>query len=559
MGEKPAIDGSPSPYDRNEEITEESRKHWRRLRNVVFSLGLLGAAGGVGQSEMVQTEWRKIAHADPERAGDLAQRVMELSDAVEENGPEIFEAKLDFHLQVLLNAGESEDRVAKTKQFFTDLFDRFQAITKIEKDKKKVLFGMFQSIGRYVPGKARISDIANENQGNCDAMVQALTLLVSGIYPELPLKVQFFGASDVKKTEAHSRALVNIDGKWYSLEGEPVEVPEADMKGTVLVEGIVFEALFAFGNNEEQLIAKTNAKLVSEEESKKNPDDGGFGQGSNTLFDVSVFTENAIQTYDEGGGPSQPESLDAYKERMELTPDFGVINFHLVDYDDMHKKEYTSVPLPEEIKQKALEEGELILESLKIERPWTKLPLYDVRKFLEDNYKEVKRILVQSIDREPIDLYYDNQAPFHFDVVASNSTIFYFQSSNHEPNKIFDNPSVKVLKFNLRTDKLKTKDFFSRNFDDLESFDLFYSGKVRLPNFGDKLESASLIQEIDYPQDIVSLQDLQPLFGKNLKRLKITVYAYGVNVQRIPFSSKDLRDKNIVAEGGDIQIHFENQ
>jgi len=93
----------------------------------------------------------------------------------------------------------------------------------------------------------------------------------------------------------------------------------------------------------------------------------------------------------------------------------------------------------------------------------------------------------------------------------------------------------------------------------LESFDLFYSGKVRLPNFGDKLESASLIQEIDYPQDIVSLQDLQPLFGKNLKRLKITVYAYGVNVQRIPFSSKDLRDKNIVAEGGDIQIHFENQ
>ncbi len=559
MSEKGTFDGSPSPHDRSKEINQHGAKHLRRLRNGALAFGLLGVAGGVSQSEMVQTEWRKINNADSERAEDLAQRVMELSDAVEEDGPEIFKAKLDFHLQVLVNAGESKDRVSTTKQFFTDFFDQFQAIAKIEKDKKKVLFGMFQRIGRYVPGKARISDIANEDQGNCDARTQALTLLVSGIYPELPLKVQFFGASDVKKTEAHSRVLVNIDGKWYSLEGEPVEVPEADMKGTVLAESTVFEASVAFGNNEEQLIKKTNATLVSDEKvPEKNPDDGNFGNASNTLFDVSVFTKNAVETYGEGCGLSQAESIDAYNERMKSTPDFGVINLDLVDSDDMHKKEYERVPLPEEIKEKALKEASLFLDAWNTEEQrYIELPFYDVRKFLRDN--NIKRLLVRSADLNLIDQYY-SEGDFHFNFVShSNRKIFYFRSSFDDPSKLFDNNDVKILRIGFDTDLLETEDFFHRNFDDLESFELSYSGKVRLPNFGDKLESASLIQDIKYPQDIVSLQDLQPLFEKNLKRLKITVYAYGVNVQRIPFSSKDLREKNIVAEGGDIQIHFENQ
>ncbi len=543
---------------------EEAKNQNRRLRTISLAL-LLGGTGVTYYGPELATQYRKLSREDVAKAKDLAIQALEISDDAEPK--EKFEANLNFHVQALINAGESDDRVEKTKEFFTKLVDKFEVISKIEKDKKKVLFALFQELGRYEPEKARLSDIAYDHVGNCDARAQALLLSLPAIYPDLEVKAQFFGSSQTKQVEPHIRVLTKFDGdgdgneEWYAIEGEPIEVTEEEMKGTVLASDKVFQASVAFVDSTQDLVKNTDAILFqSDEETEQN--DGNFGGSTNTLFNTSVFTENATETYGEDGGVSQAETEEDYQKRIQKTPKFDIDRIFPIELsllDEGNEEKYESVPFPQELKNEALKKGEVVLTSWKTEENSSiELPLYNVKKFLIDNHEKIKRILVHSYDPKLIDFYYKNQGPYYYNVVAYRFETFYFQSSMHDPQKMFNNSDIKILKIRLRTDKLEHKDFFERTFNDMESFDLYYKGKIKLPNFGNNLKSARIVQSIKNIDEILSLEDLSPLYGKKIENLDIKVDAYQLN-GKLPFNRQDLVKKEIISDNAEVDISFENE
>jgi hypothetical protein len=547
---------------------QEAKKQNNRVTKISLAL-LLGGTGVAYYGPELATQYRKLSRGDVAKEKDLARQALEISDDAEPK--EKFEANLNFHVQALINAGESDDRVEKTKEFFIKLVDKFEVISKIEKDKKKVLFALFQDLGRYEPEKARLSDIAYDHVGNCDARAQALLLSLPAIYPDLEVKAQFFGPSQIKQAESHIRVLTKFDGdgdgneEWYAIEGEPIEVTEEEMKGTVLASDKVFQASVAFVDSTQDLVKNTEAVLVeSDQETEQN--DGNFGGSTNTLFNTSVFTANATETYGEGGGVSQPETEEDYQKRIEKTPKFHtdtILPIELSLLDEENEEKYGVVPLPEKILEEARKKGKLILSDWDVTaQKSTKLPFFDLSPAFED--EKIERIIIHSSDKEVTSMYYEKFNLSNLNFLIFYRGAFYFIADNKK-SKLFQsnldikNDGYEMIKMSLNFDGLKQVNFFDvipPGFHYLQSFNLYYDGKIKLPNFGDKLESAVVSQRIENREDIISLENLKPLFGKKLKNFKIHVLARDLDV-RIPFDREDLVKKEIISDNAEIDIWFE--
>lgn len=576
----------PHPAERDREIKVEGRKFWGRIRGIALTGVLLGGAGffrGPQVVEFVQTQMNKRENADPEKTRELAQRVLDFSETVEKNPQEIFEARLDVQLRILLDMGEDRDRVMKTQNYFREVLGASQQSIKNGKDIRGVIENLIANTGRYEPDMARISNIVVEKKRNCEGLVQGLILWISALYPDLKMQVQFFRGSKEKQSEPHTRLIVLIDEKWYAIEDNGlIEIKEQDMKGTVVTDVNVFETSLLFSNNKEKFIEKTGAKLLTGDTDSNLPsqNDDVYGGTSNTPFDLSVFTNSATATYGPGGGESQPESDSEYKDRIRKLQNISV---ELVEFGDL--QDNISTQFSREQLQFIVENvdtvtsrnvpgtrglsihkgGLLSLDEKLLGETKNTIPRYDFGSLIDSSVSAIK---VYTEDKSTADWYYYKMRELGYNITVFYSNLgipgrengFGIKVENSEGDFVKTLERDTAIQFpairRLVIADCSCERLWGKEFENLESLHLgFVNRRVLLPTVGNRLGVGRIEQSIIDQEDLISLNDLSPLFNKQVTSLTIMVKIRGTEPSGFQmFTEADLKEKGIIESNGAATI-----
>ncbi len=258
------------------------------------------------------------AQAKQALSKDLKDMQREGSD--EQSEVERRKQLIDVHMKVLeLKGGVSHEETTRTKEYIERLVTKYQKMKREgfgnhQNYKEKMfsdLFELSKETGRYEPGKARISSIANDGVGNCEAKALLRRLVVPFVYPESELKFQHFGpgektSPDQGATEnaGHVRMIMRIEKNWYALEdGVPQKLAPNDLVGTLITDIDVFEKSL-LGEHVGGKPVKSEGAVARESTAK-----------TNSLFDLQFDTP---PTRSLPGGISQTETLQEFNKRQRL-------------------------------------------------------------------------------------------------------------------------------------------------------------------------------------------------------------------------------------------------
>ncbi|HEU0050676.1 MAG TPA: hypothetical protein VFQ60_01315 [Patescibacteria group bacterium] len=139
----------------------------------------------------------------------------------------------DFYLPAdHWSGGLSKKEIEDEKRDIEERRARFHALAKTESNRLKVIHEILQEKGRYVSGRALVSDIFNKGEGNCDGRIGYGLIMIHDVYPDIPLKIQVLNQNN----ERHERLIGRLEGVWYALETTPIPLKESDLEGTVLID-----------------------------------------------------------------------------------------------------------------------------------------------------------------------------------------------------------------------------------------------------------------------------------------------------------------------------------
>jgi len=135
--------------------------------------------------------------------------------------------------------GMNENELNETKNEIAGFIKEFQEMTSKEEDPRKVLRQLAKK-QRTIKTKnhsSYLSRLLLKFKGNCEAKAKLMASIVKKVYPNMPVKYQFYR----KLNQNHMRVIVGIEGQWFALEEDDlVPVNQDDLKGTVLADTSIF-------------------------------------------------------------------------------------------------------------------------------------------------------------------------------------------------------------------------------------------------------------------------------------------------------------------------------
>ncbi len=372
------------------------RKYNQLFNHIIAGLTTLGLSFGavtLASPELRQEiarKVRKLLESEDsekkvlEKAEDIVRSLKEAkdlearADLSEKEKYELLLKKIDFFLDVLkTKVGISEEEQEKTRAFLLGIHEKYKKQIMDTSDTKEILFELFKETGKYNPDLALLSDIANQGQGNCEARATFLIVTIPALFPEMELKLQWFGP-DEKNSDGHVRVIAKMEGYWYALEGAPKKLEPEDLLGTVLTDTLVFENSLRGDVQWEKPIGAPDftVRTVSEDNKKtktNSPFSVRFGSpptksysGSNELETDEQYKQRSREKYF-AGEVFDPENLPPMKVFIGETVESTAIQMASEGKrsDSTEKKDLLRPedphPLPEEVRMKALLEGVLQL------------------------------------------------------------------------------------------------------------------------------------------------------------------------------------------------------
>jgi hypothetical protein len=139
-----------------------------------------------------------------------------------------------FFLKSEYYAGGIDDNELKeSEKKLKEIIERFQQMAEKDKNIHRVLHEIIQEQAGYKRRSSYVSRLVLSRKGNCEARAKLMISIISKVYPNLPVKLQFY--------RDHVRGMVQIDGKWYALEKPTLaHIDEEDLTGTLLAEPSIY-------------------------------------------------------------------------------------------------------------------------------------------------------------------------------------------------------------------------------------------------------------------------------------------------------------------------------
>lgn len=237
----------------------------------------------------------RATETDAEKAA-LAKQAIELLE--QKDKEKIVQERLELFLKVLAQrGGVSEEDIVATRDFFHGVQDEFKKVVEKQEDddeeKKSTLFELVKKFGRYDVHFARLSDVAQKQKFNCDVLAQSLLVTIPAMYPDMMVKLQWFGGDTINVP--HVRVVVKIAGKWYAIEKNgPEELSLKDIKGTIITGPEAFER-----------------SLVENVGEGAPPGMDVLSADSNSVFGISFVNAKVFE-----GGSTKEETTEEYQARM---------------------------------------------------------------------------------------------------------------------------------------------------------------------------------------------------------------------------------------------------
>lgn len=283
----------------------------QRLLAVGATLGInVGTGIGVDsgfQSILLQdarTAFATATETDAERLA-LEQKAQELlkksgKDLEKQEKKEkeqIVEERLELFLQLLRQrGGVPEEDISATRDFFHQIQAEFVKRVKENpnEDPLEVIYDLTKRFGRYNGDYARISDVATKQLFNCELFDQSILLTVPLIFPNMPIKLQWFGADE--NHNAHTATLIKHHQDWYQIthKNGPMQITLQSVKGTVITGPEAFER-----------------SLVERVRDERNPNKKTKSDPTNSVFSIGFPNAKVFE-----GGTDNAETEQEYQARM---------------------------------------------------------------------------------------------------------------------------------------------------------------------------------------------------------------------------------------------------
>ncbi|MSU75578.1 MAG: hypothetical protein EXS55_03635 [Candidatus Magasanikbacteria bacterium] len=257
MGEKPAPPSPEKPRDPEEmralvvealtgkkesKIKKTARQTKRFLGR--HKLGTaLSVAAGLHLGGLFHEEVRRGAEIGVSTVAGEARRVWrrgenkKFEEAVTENVRAYEEGKtdnIDFNaiipVQEYVSGQVGGGDYANAQRSIKDLRAKFKAVAAAEPNRLKVIHEMLQLQHKVDYSSGLVCDFVNGGGNNCEQLVKLELILISEIYPDMPLLIQEM----VKSNVPHIRLIGKISNIWYAFdEDTPYPITPKDFQEVI--------------------------------------------------------------------------------------------------------------------------------------------------------------------------------------------------------------------------------------------------------------------------------------------------------------------------------------
>lgn len=152
----------------------------------------------------------------------------------------------NFFLKTEFNEGiTDDDEVQEGQEKLKQMTQSFKTLAATERDQLKVLHELVKQQGTHEEGESSLNSILVDGKGNCEARAKLAISVLQETYPNMPVKLQHMLLNSVH----HIRAIAQVEGKWYALEGSaPKPVEKKDFQGTIVTDASAFVSSYTGRN-----------------------------------------------------------------------------------------------------------------------------------------------------------------------------------------------------------------------------------------------------------------------------------------------------------------------